>query len=749
MDGAGGNVIYRNVLRRLPVVLPAMDRAAVDRAIAALGATPETVTQEQIEHALRDAVFPLIEESEHGLRLPPPRAGLITTDHADRLRSITPTAATLVGLPPGCDAVGQPIAALAGLDECVPLIASFHDDAEVRAAECVIAADGRRVQCVSNLRVASDGTVLGVNTTVQDITLQTAISTQVGQLYHASETRVRELPALAEIARIVALATSLDATLAAITERTTQIVGCRAAAIFLPDATGQLRLMGEYGLPDGYGEIVAALMRATAGMPDAAQTPTLRAYWDGRPSFETLVEIPPDAPESLHATRAIGREHGWVSVLAVPLVVQGRPTGTLTCYLAEADEPPEETMRLIAAIADQSAIAVRNSALYAETERQLAEMTALHASARVLNSSLDRAAVLHRIVEQAARVTGAQASSLHELTETGDATILRAAYSAAPAWKTDQTVFPQGPALHAIRTRAPVILRSREDARAMPFWQPEFADRSTAMPLRGLVAVPFGYQRELNAALTLFFDHEINPTEGEMQLLATFADHAGVAMHNAHLYEQAQAVAAVEERNRLARDLHDSVTQSLFSMSLLAQVLPTLWETRPQEARASLDELRRLTRESLAEMRALLFQLRPVALEEDGLVGALTKHIESLQRRDGPRLTFSATLGDERLPLRTEEALFRVATEAIGNALKHARAATVETTLTAADHHVTLTVRDDGGGFDPAQRRAEPGHLGLPGMRERVAREGGAVTIASAPGAGTTVTVELTFAERT
>jgi signal transduction histidine kinase len=214
-------------------------------------------------------------------------------------------------------------------------------------------------------------------------------------------------------------------------------------------------------------------------------------------------------------------------------------------------------------------------------------------------------------------------------------------------------------------------------------------------------------------------------------------------MHNADLYEQAQQAAALEERNRLARDLHDSVTQSLFSMSLLAQVLPALWETQPEEARRSLDELRRLTRESLAEMRALLFQLRPVALEEDGLVEALTKHVESLQRRDGPQLTLVADMGEQRLPLKIEETLFRVATEAIGNALKHAHAKTIASTLSREDGMVMLVVRDDGRGFDPARQRVEPGHLGLPGMRERVARNNGIVMIESAPGAGTTVSARI------
>src|SRR4051812_47942486 len=101
------------------------------------------------------------------------------------------------------------------------------------------------------------------------------------------------------------------------------------------------------------------------------------------------------------------------------------------------------------------------------------------------------------------------------------------------------------------------------------------------MPYTGVIAVPFGYKGVLNATLMLIYARPVTPTESDLQLIATFADHAGVAMHNADLYEQAQQAAALEERNRLARDLHDSVTQSLFSMSLLAQVLPALWETQP------------------------------------------------------------------------------------------------------------------------------------------------------------------------
>jgi signal transduction histidine kinase len=356
--------------------------------------------------------------------------------------------------------------------------------------------------------------------------------------------------------------------------------------------------------------------------------------------------------------------------------------------------------------------------------------------------------VLNTIVEQAAQVTGARVCGLLELSSSGDATIPRAIYGIDHFPFKDVAILRHGPALYAIQQREPLIIRNHEEAATMPWWRHEFAGHVEHGPFeafdaRAFIAVPFGYQGTFNAVLMLVYDHPINPSASELQLISTFADHAAVAMHNALLYEQAQQAAALEERHRLARDLHDSVTQSLFSMSLLAQVLPALWEAQPDEATRSLDELRRLSKEALAEMRALLFQLRPVALEEEGLVEALRRHIESLQRRDGPALTCTATGGDERMPLPVEEALFRVANEAVGNALKHAHARNIGVTLAAGDGVVNLTVRDDGRGFDPVAHQTQPGHLGLPGMRERVAHLGADLTIESAPGAGTTVAVRM------
>ncbi len=359
-------------------------------------------------------------------------------------------------------------------------------------------------------------------------------------------------------------------------------------------------------------------MRYAANAPEEEQPPTTLAFRDGVPVHRNIITIPPDAPEGIHAARAAAIANGWASIIAVPLIANWTTIGTLTCYLPQSECPNDATQQLIMTIADHAAIAVQNSKLYGETQRQLAEMTALHQTAALLNSNLDRMTVLHTIVDQAAQVTGARVCALLELTSTGDGTIPRAVYGTDTLPFPDMPILRFGPALYAIQQRETIVARNHDEAANLPWWRPEFKEYIDRTVFKGFIAAPFGFQGTYNAVLMLVYDHPINPSASELQLISTFADHAAVAMHNAQLYEQAQQAAALEERHRLARDLHDSVTQSLFSMSLLAQVLPALWETQPAEAQRSLDELRRLTKEALAEMRALLFQLRPVALEEDG-----------------------------------------------------------------------------------------------------------------------------------
>jgi signal transduction histidine kinase len=210
------------------------------------------------------------------------------------------------------------------------------------------------------------------------------------------------------------------------------------------------------------------------------------------------------------------------------------------------------------------------------------------------------------------------------------------------------------------------------------------------------------------------------------------------------LYEQAQEAAVLQERRRLARDLHDAVTQMLFSASLIAEVLPRIWAREPDKARQHLEDLRMLTRGALAEMRTLLRELRPAALDEARLSDLLQQTADALMGKIG--IPVVLTVHDPRgrqvapLPLDVRTNLYRVAQEALNNVAKHAAAGKVTITLDQQLGRVDLSIQDDGRGFDAQRVTAD--HLGLGIMRERVAAIGGTLTVESAPGAGTCIRVQ-------
>ncbi|MEL7561776.1 PAS domain S-box protein [Dehalogenimonas sp. 4OHTPN] len=201
---------------------------------------------------------------------------------------------------------------------------------------------------------------------------------------------------------------------------------------------------------------------------------------------------------------------------------------------------------------------------------------------------------------------------------------------------------------------------------------------------------------------------------------------------------QTRLQAAMEERARLARDLHDAVSQTLFSTSIIAEVLPRIWDRNPDEGFRRLEEVRQLTRGALAEMRTLLFELRPAALAEAELPQLLTQLGESVTGRARLPVNVSVTGGCE-LPPEVKIALYRIAQEALNNVVKHSGATLAEVTLCCQGSGIALSVTDNGNGFDAA---AEPqGRLGLSIMKERAANVNAGITIDSSPGKGTEVTV--------
>ena len=236
------------------------------------------------------------------------------------------------------------------------------------------------------------------------------------------------------------------------------------------------------------------------------------------------------------------------------------------------------------------------------------------------------------------------------------------------------------------------------------------------------------------------------PFQGEQRALARgVGDQLSVAISNARYFEATQQSAALEERHRIARDLHDSVSQSLFSLTLHTRTaelaLTRAGLDADSELGRPLQQVSELTRGALAEMRALIFELRPGALAEEGLGAALSKHSAAVTAREG--LDIAVAVPDERLPLAVdqEEHLYRLAQEALHNAVKHANAGHAWIELVSDDAEVVLIVRDDGVGFDPNERH--PGHLGLETMQDRATQIGAVLTLESEPGAGTTIRVRV------
>ncbi len=228
-------------------------------------------------------------------------------------------------------------------------------------------------------------------------------------------------------------------------------------------------------------------------------------------------------------------------------------------------------------------------------------------------------------------------------------------------------------------------------------------------------------------------------TSHHADLALSVANQAAISMVNAELYKDAQKLGVLEERQNLARNLHDAINQSLFSAGLIAEVLPRLWEREPEEARRSLEDLRRLTRGALAEMRSLLVELRPSAITDTELGDLLQLLGNAFTGRTNVPVVVTVT-GDGILPAETQVVLYRICQEALNNIAKHAKASQVKIKVLQETGKFELQIWDDGRGFNTADQ-TPAGHYGLSMMRERAETVGAKLTVTSQVGHGTEIAI--------
>jgi signal transduction histidine kinase len=256
------------------------------------------------------------------------------------------------------------------------------------------------------------------------------------------------------------------------------------------------------------------------------------------------------------------------------------------------------------------------------------------------------------------------------------------------------------------------------------------------------LGIPIRTEGEVIGVMTFFSRHIRSVERDLLRVLDTIGSQIGLFIERKRIeqleHEQARKLATLEERQRLARDLHDSVTQTLFSASVIAEMLPRIWQHDPEETRLGLEDLHVLTRDALAEMRSLLVELRPSAYEDVDLREMLKNLADATASRSNLKIIVEVD-GHTQLMSETKKMLFHITQEALNNVMKHAGATHVWITLCKGDHHLELNIRDNGCGFK--MDRLLDGHFGLEIMRERAEEIGSMLRLNSIPGKGTQLTV--------
>ena len=452
--------------------------------------------------------------------------------------------------------------------------------------------------------------------------------------------------------------------------------------------------------------------------------------------------------------------------MGLPMVSKDKVVGVLTMDHHEPGFYKPYHIEFGTAFANQAAIEYENAKLYEDEKKRLQEneqrrlvAESLRDILRSLNSNKGLDEILDFIIYEAARLLHTEYAALFRMDMSEKTLSLQAAYGFPEFLKQNVAISVETSVLgKAFMERRPIVSTDSQAAQ-MTDLHP-ILDKHLEWIRNnccGMMAVPLICKDEVYGGIALYFkkddrqSEQINSKE-KIELAMTFADQAALAIDNTRLRKQAEEMAVAAERNRLARDLHDAVTQTLFSASLIAEVVPRILEKNKEEGLKRIEEIRQLTRGALAEMRTLLFELRPATLVEAPLEELLRQLSEALTGR--ARIPVELNIrGTVSLPLEAKIAFYRIAQEALNNIAKHSGANKASVEFRSNEDKqlaivvAGLSVTDDGRGFDPDAVTSE--HFGLGIMRERAAAIGAKLNIRSRAGEGTTIELEWVGGKRT
>lgn len=370
-----------------------------------------------------------------------------------------------------------------------------------------------------------------------------------------------------------------------------------------------------------------------------------------------------------------------------------------------------------------------HSQLVNESHKRLAESESIKRTMAALLQKLNLDEVLEIVCTEARKLTEA----------TGSAVLLLEGEWLSVTFSTGNPL----PALERIPITDSLAGLSMEQGK--PFLANGLSDQIQAyhrnLDLRSLLVVPL-FAEGTSIGVIDVINKPGGFSKDDMRIMGLFADQAAIAIENARLHQQAEQLAVVKERERIARDLHDSVTQTLYSLSLYVDATQKALQGRKTDkAQKHVHELRKLAREAMLDMRLLIFELHPPILQKEGLAVALKTRLESVEARSGIHTEFQV-MSERRLPLAIEAELYRIAQEALTNVVRHSQADSVNVTLYYGKDRFKMKVQDNGIGFDP-EKANEGGGMGLRGIKERVQRMNGKLHVESAPQKGTIIVVTV------
>ncbi|MEJ2211130.1 MAG: GAF domain-containing protein [Anaerolineae bacterium] len=426
------------------------------------------------------------------------------------------------------------------------------------------------------------------------------------------------------------------------------------------------------------------------------------------------------------------------SELALPLMVKDRVIGVLDVQSNRLDAFDDSDLVVLQSLADQAAVAIENARLFDAEQRRAEQFRVISEVGGHVASIL----TVEDLLEQVAHLI--QDAFNFYLVEIGLVEAPDLVFKTRASRDGEDGFEPFSLAVSQESITGWVAATGQPLLVADVSQEPRYV-KVTATGTCSELAVPMNVQDKTIGVINVESDRPHAFDGSDLTVLQSLANQAAIAIDNARLYEQAQKLAVMEERQRLARELHDAVTQTLFSASLIAEAVPDLWETDQEEGRALLAELRQLSRGALAEMRTLLLELRPAALVEANLRDLLRQLGEAASGRAGIPITVDVE-DPGPLPQEVHVALYRIAQEALNNVVKHAQAGHVEVLLRCPDDgdgreglQIELAIGDDGRGFEPD--KVPPDRLGLGIITERAQAIGAALQIDSRPGEGTRITV--------